>query len=328
MSKAVDQSLYASVAGGGIMFRNRFINGGFRINQRGSVPASVGGSYGPDRWIGAISGGSAISGNFVSSAYQPSVGGYGAYLSGVSFTNGTPYFAQRIEALNTVDLSGGQVTVSGKIYQDSGSTMNWSVRLVKPNTTDNYGSVTYLTAVQNIMIPSGAVTPFTATFTLGSTDAANGLAVEIYGTSVFTAVTKTFAIADMQIEKGSVATPFEFRPYGTELALCQRYAWVPDGNAGVAGVASVSTISVMRFVHPVQMRAAPTASIQTAGSFTISDDYSGDFTAASVSISGSSISQNVSRLSLSGFTGLTQGRYYGGLPGGAWTSRILLSSEL
>ena len=34
---------------------------------------------------------------------------------------------------------------------------------------------------------------------------------------------KVFALGNVQVEKGSQVTPFEFRPYGTELALCQRY---------------------------------------------------------------------------------------------------------
>ena len=33
----------------------------------------------------------------------------------------------------------------------------------------------------------------------------------------------TFYITGVQLEKGSTATSFDYRPYGTELALCQRY---------------------------------------------------------------------------------------------------------
>jgi hypothetical protein len=38
----------------------------------------------------------------------------------------------------------------------------------------------------------------------------------------------TFEIAQVQIEPGGVATPFEHRPIGTELALCQRYFYRPN----------------------------------------------------------------------------------------------------
>jgi len=42
-------------------------------------------------------------------------------------------------------------------------------------------------------------------------------------TSVVSVNGATFNITGVQVELGSTATPFEFRPIGTELALCQRY---------------------------------------------------------------------------------------------------------
>ena len=41
----------------------------------------------------------------------------------------------------------------------------------------------------------------------------------------------TLDIAQVQLEEGSVATPFDVRPYGLELALCQRYAQILTTNA-------------------------------------------------------------------------------------------------
>lgn len=72
----------------------------------------------------------------------------------------------------------------------------------------------------------------------------------------------TFSIALIQMEAGSVATPFEFRDYGTELRLCQRYyatfAWQVETVA-----LGYSTISM-----PVTMRANPTIAGGGAG-FTV-----------------------------------------------------------
>jgi len=73
----------------------------------------------------------------------------------------------------------------------------------------------------------------------------------------------TFYITGVQLEKGSTATSFDYRPYGTELALCQRYFWRSNtSNAiGIGGFYggfhnTITFSSVVKW--PVAMRAAPT----------------------------------------------------------------------
>ena len=63
----------------------------------------------------------------------------------------------------------------------------------------------------------------------------------------------TLDIAQIQLEEGSVATPFENRPYGLELALCQRYAQILTTN----------TVSDYDLRPP--MRASPTKTAVTGG---------------------------------------------------------------
>jgi hypothetical protein len=74
----------------------------------------------------------------------------------------------------------------------------------------------------------------------------------------------TFYITGVQLEKGSTATSFDYRPYGTELNLCQRYFYRTNptnvGNllGGLGGNLYTSTNGAMFMNNPVPMRAAPT----------------------------------------------------------------------
>ena len=67
----------------------------------------------------------------------------------------------------------------------------------------------------------------------------------------------TFYITGVQLEKGSTATSFDYRPYGTELALCQRY-YVTGGNVYLSGYQTLNNGTGVSNNFPVAMRAAPT----------------------------------------------------------------------
>ena len=91
----------------------------------------------------------------------------------------------------------------------------------------------------------------------------------------------TFYITGVQLEKGSTATSFDYRPYGTELALCQRYYWKLAGGANYSAVASGfagnTTDAYVFSPSKVSMRATPSigyANLQLAnpsvGVYTVS----------------------------------------------------------
>jgi hypothetical protein len=73
----------------------------------------------------------------------------------------------------------------------------------------------------------------------------------------------TFYITGVMLEVGTQATTFDYRSYGTELQLCQRYYWkvVPDGGTicgfGSGQFANSTTANII-FNYPVTMRTAPT----------------------------------------------------------------------
>jgi hypothetical protein len=90
----------------------------------------------------------------------------------------------------------------------------------------------------------------------------------------------TFYITGVQLEKGSTATSFDVRPYGTELSLCQRYYYRMT-SVGVASTFAVgfndsTTSCVGTTFFPVTMRTAPSALEQTG----TAGDYRVRFTAA------------------------------------------------
>ena len=82
----------------------------------------------------------------------------------------------------------------------------------------------------------------------------------------------TIYITGVQLEAGTVATPFEHRSYGTELALCQRYCQViyPAGDQGFAvGFNRSTTLASTIMTLPTEMRASPTVTFSAQDAFQV-----------------------------------------------------------
>ena len=227
-----------------MMFRNRIINGGMQIAQRGtSHQHDIYGSgdlpYNLDRFC---SGRTNITnaGNVIIT--QIAGGGQKHAIYQLTATLASDVFftiRQHIEGFNCFDLAGKQVTVSFK---------------VKTNKAGNYGVSFYdgtgSTGItpQSITVSSADASAenkvsYSKTFTMPSSitaDNASRLRLDIclaahssregeyYPTggsqvNLFDSTSNYFEIYEIQLEEGTVATQFEHRPYGTELALCQRY---------------------------------------------------------------------------------------------------------
>jgi hypothetical protein len=78
--------------------------------------------------------------------------------------------------------------------------------------------------------------------------------------SVIGTLNATFKITGVQLEKGSTATSFDYRPYGTELALCQRYYYRITPGVGITFGSSFngnSTLAYGLIPFPVVMRTGP-----------------------------------------------------------------------
>jgi hypothetical protein len=92
-------------------------------------------------------------------------------------------------------------------------------------------------------------------------------------TNVTSTAGATWYVTGVQLEKGSTATSFDYRAYGQELALCQRYALKYNTDAIVyafigTGFATTTTNANISLPLPVQMRTAPTV---TASNLMVQD---------------------------------------------------------
>lgn len=215
-------SVTGTIAMGSSFKRNRLINGDMKIWQRGTsftVAATGSPTYTADRWGVSPTGASVgvTLGGGPAGFSQTSLVVYGN--SGLTSVQ----ICQRIEAVNCVDLSGKYVTVSGYIWQSTGSPLSGvTVRIARANAGDNYTSVTQMGSTYTIpTFPSSQWTRFTCTFTTDAY-ALNGV-VLLIDTNTGYSNSAVVALNGMQLEVGTVATPYEFQMFSEQLAQCQRY---------------------------------------------------------------------------------------------------------
>jgi hypothetical protein len=276
-------------------FKNRIINGAMVIDQRNAGAAITAGGFSVDRF------GIAISTDGAFSAQQDSSAPAG-FTNSVKCTTTTAdaslsasqywLFRQRIEGYNVADLDFGTanaktVTLSFWVRSSltgtfGGSIMNSAANRAYPFTytisvadTWEQKSVTIAGDTSGTWLKTngnGMVVVWSLGIGSNYQSTANAWAAgEYYGTSSSTSVigtlNATWYVTGVQLEVGSTATSFDYRPYGTELALCQRYY----ENVSISGTI-LSTVQVrpdgyrQAFYSSKQtMRAAPTSTFTWDG---------------------------------------------------------------
>jgi hypothetical protein len=242
------------------MFRNKLYNGNFQIWQRNTTFSGIGtNTYTADRWVTPTNAGAGSTLTVSRSTNVPSGAGFNYSMQIVTAaTTGAPsLIEQRIEAVNVSDLvNGSYVTVSFWAIQTSPATfVTLNTQLLYPTTADTFSSMTSVGTVGNVLTGSWAY--YRATIPVNTASVAtNGLSVQFW-TPAITAST-TILIAGVQLEKGRVATPFEFRPYSEELMLCQRYYYQikPTAPYGLfaSGISSSTTGAEIMISYPVTLR--------------------------------------------------------------------------
>jgi hypothetical protein len=208
------------------------------------------------------------------------------------------YFAwQKIEGFNTADLSFGTAsakTVTLSFWVKSSITGQFSTFLMNQSelyaqpfaytinaaNTWEYKTITFSGATAGTWIGATNGTGLIAGFSLATGTSLQGTSGVWTATSVYGSTGdvnwmatngNTFQVTGVQLEVGTVATSFDFRSYGTELALCQRYFYSMGGGGTyeqfffVSSTAATDGRCVM--YTPVSMRTIP--SIIQSGSFQI-----------------------------------------------------------
>ena len=239
----------ANLSMGASFLRNRIINGAMQIWQRTTSNTAITNSpaYVADRWYGFVS--AVTTGEQITRSTSVPTGlfQYSAAFgrpSGNTNTNSI-WFCQNIESVNIYDLSSQTVTLS--FYAKTGANYSGgalTVRFATGTTADQSSAVFsggpatgftgYAAPINTTQSLNTTWTRYTFTGTLGSgvLEAAVAFAYTPTGTA---GLDDNIYITGVQLEPGSIATPFERRQYGEEFLLCQRYCQTRIGSQGSNG---------------------------------------------------------------------------------------------
>jgi hypothetical protein len=122
-------------------------------------------------------------------------------------------------------------------------------------------------------------------------------------TQIISTLNATWQVTGVQLEKGSTATSFDYRPYGTELALCQRYYFEYPINTLYYGFQNGTTGVLVSTNTPVCLRTTPALTMAAGTKYCTRQTTTAEST--STTLSGISYLGNNLQFNLAGFTGLS-----------------------
>ena len=197
-------------------FRNQIINGDFSIWQRNTpfsgTPDLATRTYVTDRWASYSSAAARIDGPF---GYAISVSGPSAAAAGNQ--NQLMQIVETLPGKSGPFINGSVWTISAWLATtDTAATA--SIGFVDSINGGN-GSAEQTETLVSTGEVVGTWTRYSATFTINGTAAVSNVGFYVAITSGIA----TSYFANIQLEPGPVATPFEHRPMATELVMCQRY---------------------------------------------------------------------------------------------------------
>jgi hypothetical protein len=345
-------------------FKNRIINGGMVIDQRnaGASVTPTSSQYTLDRYQFYVSQASKLTCQQNAGSVTPPVG-FSKYLgvtssSAYSIGSGDYFTVQQfIEGYNVADLNWGTAnakTVTLSFWVRSSLTGTFGGAL-QNNANNRSYPYTYTISSANtweqksITIAGETSGTWETTnsiglavyFSLGVGSTASGTAgawasanyVSATGaTSVVGTNGATFYITGVQLEVGSTATSFDYRPYGTELSLCYRYFQQLKGagnygystNGFTQAISSGDSYGVLPYLGT--FRSAPT--VTTSGTFQLIDQ-SNTITVSSITLDSRFTSTNYGDMRVvPASSSLTQYRIYNIRNANDSSAYINLSAEL
>jgi len=343
-------------------FKNRIINGAMVIDQRNagaSVTQTTSGLYCLDRW--QIYGSAASKFTVQQSSTAPA-----GFVNSALITSSSAYtvgsgeffvFQQAIEGLNLADLGWGTanaqpITLSFKVRSSLTGTFGGAITnsannrsypftftISSANTYEDK-TVTIAGDTSGTWLTTNGI-GLTVRFSLGTGSTYSGTAGSWAGT-LYTSATgatsvvgtngATFYITGVQLEKGSTATSFDYRPYGTELALCQRYYYKQKADSAYwdfgVGWTDNSTAGNCVSQFPVQMRTAPTSLEQSGTASHYQVVYASAGTNCSAVPTFAIASTWNARTQFTVASGLTAGQGCGGRAANTTSAYLAWSAEL
>ena len=266
-------------------FKNRIINGAMVIDQRnaGASVSVTGAVYTVDRWKAQTQSG----GNF--QQITSTVSGFAkSFKYTASASNTFMQMGQQIEYNNFYDCTGQTVIISfwAKSNNSNAGSTALTARMRYGTTID--ASVLFSGSNTDTSITiSTTATKYSFTYAVPSNAGAISLEF-VLGSQVSG---DGFEITGVQLEKGSTATSFDYRPYGTELNLCQRYYQQFAALGNVANLSFVAMGSVQASGTAAfcmgklnqTMRSAPSFSYSGTLGTDIKYNISSDATPSSIS---------------------------------------------
>jgi hypothetical protein len=317
-------------------FRNVLINGGFDVWQRGTSFTGIANttSYTADRWciFRSVVAGYSLSQQAMVPSELSGFNYCARYQRTAGNTDlGVLYMGRTFESITVKALAGKAVTLSFYVRKGanfSGSTLSTAVDF---GTGTDLGFTTQPTSPSSTTISTTLTASWQyVTSTIAVPTTATAARILFFYTPTGTAgAADYFEITGVQLEVGSQATPFEQRPIGTELALCQRYyekfsatSIYTVYGSGLAGAVDSGTITMP---FRVTKRVQPTL-LDITGSCIMGDGVN-NYTIYSLQLWTVS-SPFAGGLLFTTPSSLTVGKFYSMFSNNNTTSAIAFSSEL